>query len=123
MQVILNEQGFVDAYALVGKFGSGSVTVDEPEDIVDFEQNCHSYYLEDDKLVKSEQKQQAINTALELSDLRREREKVCFPVVNRGTLWYDGLTAEQKTELGVWYQAWLDVTDTRVSPDIPTWLN
>jgi hypothetical protein len=32
------------------------------------------------------------------------------------------LTADQKNELNVWYQAWLDVTTTKVVPKDPEWL-
>lgn len=123
MQVILNEQGYVKAYALIGGFGSPSVTVNEPENLDDFENNYRSYYLsEDNKLVKSEDKQKEIEDKRELVNLRSQREKVCFPYVNRGYLWYNRLTDVQKEELGVWYQAWLDVTDTKVVPETPEWL-
>lgn len=66
-------------------------------------------------------------TSEELNDrrrakLRRRRETECFSMINRGQLWYDGLSAEQKTELDKWYKAWLDVTDTLTVPDKPEWL-
>lgn len=57
------------------------------------------------------------------NDLRKRREQVCFPIINRGQLWYNTLTAAQITELSAWYQAWLDVTETRVVPTAPSWLN
>lgn len=47
----------------------------------------------------------------------------CFEVVNRGTLWFERLSDEQKLELDEWYQAWLDVTETKVIPKKPEWLN
>ena len=37
------------------------------------------------------------------SSLRNMRERVCFPVINRGKLWYDSLTSEQLNELKKWY--------------------
>lgn len=46
---------------------------------------------------------------LELLRLRRENE--CFPIINRGILWYNLLTDEQKLELDKWYKEWLDITD------------
>lgn len=123
MQVILNDQGYVKAYALIGGFGSPSVTVDEPTDINDFENNYRSYYLsEDNVLVKSEDKQKEIDNNREMVFLRSQREKACFPYINRGSLWYGKLTANQKEELDVWYQAWLDVTDTKIIPEMPEWL-
>ena len=124
MQVILNEQGYVKAYALVGGFGTSSVAVNDPENIDDFENNYRSYYLSKDNiLVKSDDKQKEIENQRELTNLRSQREKVCYPIINRGALWYSRLTVNQKEELDAWYQAWLDVTDTKVLPDMPTWLN
>lgn len=55
--------------------------------------------------------------------IRERREKECFKFINRGSLWYDTLTAEQKAELAVWYRAWLDAPQTLVVPAKPSWLN
>lgn len=54
--------------------------------------------------------------------LRAERERICFPVINRGAAWYARLTPEQKKELDALYQAWLDVTETKVKPETPSWI-
>ena len=53
---------------------------------------------------------------------RSIRSQVCFPVINRGQLWYDKLTDEQKEELSKWYNDWLNVTITLVMPEAPEWL-
>jgi hypothetical protein len=124
MRVILNEQGYVDSYALIGTFGEQSIEVAEPENLEDFENNYDSYYLsKSNTLVKSDDKQKEIEDQRELSVLRSQREKVCFSYINRGELWYSKLTLEQKEELDTWYQAWLDVTDTKVVPETPDWLH
>lgn len=57
-----------------------------------------------------------------LMNLRNQREAECFPIINRGKLWYDNLTTEQIAELNEWYNAWLDVTETKVIPTRPSWL-
>lgn len=57
-----------------------------------------------------------------LMNLRNQREVECFPIINRGKLWYDKLTTEQIAELNKWYNAWLDVTETRIIPTKPSWL-
>lgn len=57
-----------------------------------------------------------------LASIRSQREAECFPVINRGALWYDKLTAEQRSELSAWYEAWLDAPQTGVAPSKPTWL-
>lgn len=57
-----------------------------------------------------------------LFDLRLQRENECFPIINRGQLWYDTLTEKQQLELKKWYQLWLDVTQTEKVPEKPSWL-
>lgn len=54
--------------------------------------------------------------------IRKERERVCFPVINRGKLWYDCLTLEQLAELKAWYWEWLDAPETLHYPIMPKWL-
>ena len=54
---------------------------------------------------------------------RSIRSQVCFPIINRGQLWYNHLTLAQKSELNDWYEAWLDITHTFVIPTAPSWLN
>lgn len=122
MQVILNEQGYVRSYALVGKFGASAVAVNEPENLADFEDNYGSYYLSNGALVKNGDRQLELEDERELHYLRLKRETICFSYINRGYLWYSKLTDEQKNELSTWYQAWLDVTETRVIPETPEWL-
>lgn len=123
MQVILNEQGFVDCYALVGSFGSSAIAVDEPADFEDFEKNYQSYYLsEGSVLVKNIDKQIELEDQKVINSLRLQRAKECFSYINRGELWYERLTVVQKEELNTWYQAWLDVTETKVIPEAPEWL-
>lgn len=124
MQVILNEQGFVDSYALIGGFESPSLVVDEPEDIEDFQVNYRSYYLSDgNMLIKNNEKQAELENNKVLSNLRSQREKICFPYINRGELWYSRLSNTQKAELSTWYQAWLDITETKIIPETPIWLS
>jgi hypothetical protein len=54
--------------------------------------------------------------------LRFLRNQHCFSIINRGRLWYDTLNETQIEELKTWYMAWLDVTETKVIPDKPSWL-
>ena len=55
-------------------------------------------------------------------DLRKRRETECFSVINRGQLWYEGVSLVQLLELRSWYKSWLNVTETMVVPDKPSWL-
>lgn len=54
--------------------------------------------------------------------LRQKRDEECFSFVNRGYIWYESLTENQKDELSSWYRAWLDVTITLTPPAKPLWL-
>lgn len=58
-----------------------------------------------------------------VKELRRRRSLECFPIVNRGKLWYDLLTMEQEAELKQWYEDWLNVTETKVIPVRPRWFD
>lgn len=57
-----------------------------------------------------------------LQQLRQRREMECFPVINRGQLWYNNLTDWQKESLQQWYEAWLNVTQTLQPPEYLGWL-
>jgi hypothetical protein len=124
MKIVLDEQGFVLNYAIVGSFEDETqIEIIEPDDLEDFETNYRSYHIIDDKLVKDTEEQLRLEDEQELEELRLQREKICFPIINRGELWYSRLTDEQKEELNIWYDAWLDITETRIIPDTPEWLS
>lgn len=67
-----------------------------------------------------------------LNIIRSTRESECFPIINRGSLWYDKLTDEQKQELSEWYENWLNtpqiyqssdnVDYKTILPEKPQWL-
>lgn len=64
----------------------------------------------------------AFDNSIALIELRNQREEECFSVINRGALWYERLTEEQKQELSTWYQAWLDAPQTGSAPDPLDWV-
>lgn len=69
--------------------------------------------IEPDENGRRFQIQSFILTKEEVLDLlRTRREEECFPIINRGVLWYNTLTEEQRLELDKWYKEWLDITDT-----------
>ena len=55
--------------------------------------------------------------------LRDKRAEICFPIINRGQLFYESLNVEQKQELATWYKQWLDAPNTKTEPPIPRWLS
>lgn len=122
MYVYTNELGYVTSYNLAGDLIEG-IEVEEPEDLDQFCANFESYRLEDGILIYDENYSEIVNIQHQQNTIRAKRQKICFPVVNRGQIWYEELTAEQLTELREWYHAWLDATETLIEPETPEWLN
>ena len=122
MKILIDENKYLTCFCINAELENG-IEVSDPDDLESFIDIFRAYKYEDGNLILDEQKLQSVNDARIVDELRLKREKACFPVINRGELWYSRLTADQKKELDVWYQAWLDVTDTKVLPDTLTWLN
>lgn len=104
-------------------FGGDISTLPEPTDTIEdavWELYCSdptAYKIESGKFVKLKDEAE-----LRANTIRNRRERECFPIINRGALWYDKLTEGQKTELSAWYQAWLDAPATSIVPDKLTWV-
>ena len=76
-----------------------------------------AWQIENGKFIALKQQAELLADAL-----RNRRETECFPVINRGGLWYAKLTEAQREELSQWYEAWLDAPATGVAPQKPEWL-
>lgn len=76
------------------------------------EMSTKEYLEKKDKCLEARQK----------DGIRVQRSEECFPIINRGALWYDTLTIEQKKEMSMWYQEWLDAPATGVIPTKPSWI-
>lgn len=121
MQVVTDNNGFVLSFAYIGNLVNG-IEVPEPEDIDQFLHQFYAFQLLDGKLVYNGEAYDAHVTEETRTELRRRRETECFSVVNRGQLWYEGVSLTQLLELRQWYKAWLNVTETMVVPEKPAWL-
>lgn len=121
MQVLCDEKGYVQSFALIGTLVDG-IDIPEPADIDHFTEHFQAYRVRDGDLCFEEEKEQSLQNKAAIAAIREQREKDCFPVINRGPLWYERLTEKQKSELKTWYQAWLDAPNTGVIPDTPAWL-
>lgn len=121
MKVLLNEQGYVESYALEGELVDALETA-ELNDLSHLEKHFTSYRMRDGTLVFDEGKDAQAQSEAAKAEYRRRRELECFPIINRGQLWYDTLSEGQLSELKNWYQAWLDGTNTQTIPEKPEWL-
>ena len=121
MKVLLNDNGFITNFAIVGDLIDG-LEVQDPTNEEHFFDHFSSYRVVDGVVVFDETKDIEVKTEESMQEYRIRREKECFPIINRGKLWYDTLTDEQTSELNKWYHEWLDGTPTQTIPTRPTWL-
>ena len=113
--------GYITGYAAIGGFPDGIEVSGELIDSLEADKiGCYRY--ENGQAVFDEEKYMKAQEAGLIEGLRARREAECFPVINRGQLWYDRLTEGQESELSAWYQAWLDVTETKEAPEKPKFL-
>lgn len=126
LSVVITD-GYITDYC-TGGFLQDETTHLYVEDIPeDFYGNFKAYKVKDNALVLDTKKLPDVETERELMNLRAQREIECFSIVNRGVLWYNRLNEEQLKELDSWYQAWLDVTESKAKsgykiPTKPRWL-
>lgn len=122
MRIKLNDKGFISEFALIGNLAD-SIDVPDPSDIEHFLSHYAAYGVKDgalnfDDAQDAENEEETVNT-----ELRARRETECFKFINRGQLWYAMLNVKQLAELTTWYKAWLNVTETKVVPERPAWLD
>ena len=121
MKALLDDKGFIISYALVGNLVDG-IDLPDPEDIAHFEEHFSAYRVRDGTAAFDSEHDEALQTEAKKAEFRLRRETECFSVINRGQLWYEGVSITQLLELRQWYKAWLNVTETMVVPEKPAWL-
>ena len=121
MKVTIDKDGYVIDWALVGD--NGGVDVPEPDDLEELMICATGYKVVDGMLQKDNTRDKEQRLEKQKEALRQQREAECFPVINRGWMWYSGLNLVQWLELKKWYLAWLNVTETLLIPERPTWLD
>ena len=122
MKVLCDEKGFVSSFAVIGDLIDG-IEVPEPENITEFLECATGYKIVDGVLVKDQERDTSERLEQRKAALREQRNRDCFPIINRGYLWYSTLNIRQWLELKKWYLAWLNVTETFTIPDRPDWLD
>jgi hypothetical protein len=103
-QIVLDKDGYVESYAFIGILPNGIDFDNFPSDIEDFKIHFRSYKLIDDALYKNEERAKELQLECEKDILRLRRKVECFDYINRGALWYNRLTENQKNELNIWYE-------------------
>lgn len=114
MLVYINKEGFLKSPDILDATIPMEVSEDT-WDIISYCKNFHNWKYENGNWT-----QVCINNE---AYLRKCRTIDCFNILdNRSLLWYNSLTEEQLEELNKWYQDWLNVTDTKIIPETPSWL-
>lgn len=122
VSVILDENGYIQRSGVNCLLENETLHFEVGEIPDDLFEHTKAYKVVDNTLVLDTSKIAEVEDEKELAELRQRREEECFSVINRSALWYVRLTEEQKAALDVWYQKWLDVTETREVPTPPSWL-
>lgn len=115
MKIQIDKNGYIQNFVIVGESSTCNIEVDEPEDFsID---RFQAWKYDGEKLVYDVEQAKVLQAERNKDEIRFERQRVCFPVVNRGQFWYDTLTQSEKNEIREWYQQWLDAPETGVIPD------
>ena len=91
-------------------------------DIQHFVEHRNCYKYEGGSLAYHPEREEAVKEEGNKNEIRIMRESICFPVINRGWLWYQNLTEQQIDELSSWYKAWLDAPQTMTTPEPLEWI-
>ena len=114
--------GYITGHAVVGGFPDGVEVDDSFKDQLE-DEKIGFYKYEGGKAVLDEEKYLAFQGNAEKETIRARRAEECFPIVNRGQVWYGLLGEEQKSELSEWYREWLDAPETKTIPERPAWID
>lgn len=115
--------GYITGYALVGEISDGVETdISLLQNIDNAYISLGVYKYEDGAVTLDNEKLADINVEQSKSEIRLQREKECFTVIDR-PLWLESLTENRLVELRAWRLAWLEAPDTGIIPNRPEWLN
>lgn len=115
MKIQVNENNFVENYVVLGESNVCNIEVEEPEGFSP--NNFQAWKYDGEKLVYDGEQAKVLQAERNKDGIRYERQRLCFPIINRGQLWYDTLYSYQKAALKDWYQAWLDAPETGIIPE------
>lgn len=115
MIIKINENGYVESPYIQDATIKMEITEEQFESISTFGFNTNWRYMNGEFVLES---------LMDENSLRARRQRECFNIVdNRSQLWWNKLTDVQRNEIEEWYEAWLSVTETKVIPQKPSWLD
>ena len=121
--ITIDKDNYITSYASGdGVMCENAITVDLPISEDELFSNFGAYKYIDGKIIKDDEKREALRIEALKKDIRQRREIECYSIINRGQLWYSMLSASQLEDLAEWYKAWLDATETLEIPEMPKWI-
>lgn len=122
MKVQIDENGYVQNFVIVGESSACDIEVEEPENFMSQIQFYTAWHYDGAKLTFDEARANELQLEGQKNEIRQERARECFTVINRGQLWYETLNESEKEDLNRWYQEWLDAPETMKIPEKLEWL-
>ena len=121
--VKFDENGKLVSFARFNRLNEIKPSAEGFEQTEDVSDEDILYLIKKDGVIQIDEERKTVDAEKkQIGEIRSRRSYECFPIINRGSLWYNKLTAEQKTELSVWYEAWLDAPATKIIPSKPLWI-
>ncbi len=121
MFITVDKNGYVNSWSWA-KNNSDMIEIDDAKIPEGWNDNAFDYRYVRGQLRYDVEGKAARDLEEKILRLKQDRELKCFPIINRGQLWYNTLTKRQLQELDKWYTEWLDAPQTLVEPQTPEWL-
>lgn len=122
MNVQLDENGYIKNFVICGESPNCTLEVDYPSQFMERMEFAQAWKYDGEKLVFDETRANELKLERQKDEIRWQRQNQCFPIINRGQLWYSRFSNSELEMLKEWYQEWLDAPETMVVPERPEWL-
>ena len=124
MQILIDNNNYITQIVCDGAeiASDKRIELETPDNFEEIFDNFSCYKYENGQLILDENRKIEYDLELTKENIRINRSNICFPIINRGVLWYNMLSEKQRNELNTWYQKWLDAPETLDVPETPNWI-
>lgn len=124
MQILIDNNNYITQIVCDGAeiASDKRIELETPDNFEEIFDNFSCYKYENRQFILDEDKKIKYELELKKTNIRVDRNNICFPIINRGVLWYNMISEQQRNELNNWYQQWLDAPETLIIPETPNWI-
>lgn len=124
MQILIDNNNYITQIVCDGAeiASDKRIELETPDNFEEIFDNFSCYKYENGQFILDEDKKIKYELELKKTNIRVDRNNICFPIINRGVLWYNMISEQQRNELNNWYQQWLDAPETLIIPETPNWI-